>query len=387
MAPKRARAATDANQTPAERQASLLHARLRSRAEGALISSGAPNNLSGMRAPRSLRSADGGDIVKRQAHRRKKYLFVFPGTFSPPPGSTVGRLRGLDSRTPSLDVTYAGYGRLRLSGALVFPRNALLTVKRAAGKTVGVVDTFETLVAFSQWAWLGDEKENLGGVPRKMPEVLKKIVENDLVFAAAGKVSVGADAGGGDRVRKPALAVSADDDEDGEEDVVEFDSDGDVNLRSASQPTAATRVTRRKSVDYSKMFTVDADEEDDASGSGDSNDEEGATAMQANPVRVDLNLSAGRSSQLDKKESDDAVVDVDAPTPKRAKPRKRITKTIELESDESSDEDAVIPDDDGPPPSPRARSKRTAGRAKKNYSDMLDADGDDESGDDSEGNE
>lgn len=152
--------------------------RLRSRAERRLLQKAAPG-ASTSAASIALRRCDGADIVKRNANRKKKYLFVFPGAASLPPGATVGSLSGLDTRTPTLDVDVPPHGRIRLLGSLVFPKNCFTAVKVPASKKkpVNVVATFETLVVFSEWAWVGDPKKNPGGLPEPLPLVLKRPLE------------------------------------------------------------------------------------------------------------------------------------------------------------------------------------------------------------------
>jgi hypothetical protein len=159
--------------SPAEARAAACAARLRSQCEGSVVTSIAPERRppgTPGAVPRPLQRSDGADIVAKNAARRKKYLFVFPGGVSLPHGGRVGALSGLDTATPTLDVEY-GDGRLRLRGTLVFPRNAMLTLKGSTGRgrPVRVADTFETLVVFSEWAWLGAASDNPGDVGRPLP--------------------------------------------------------------------------------------------------------------------------------------------------------------------------------------------------------------------------
>lgn len=149
--------------------------RLRTRAEGHLLEKH-PSIASTTLPPPSLRRCDGVDIVKRNTSRKKKYLLVFPGAASLPPGATVGTLAGLNTRTPTLDVDVPPLGRIRLTGSLVFPKNCFTAIKTPASKKkpVQVVDTFQTLLVFSEWAWVGDEKANPAGLPEPLPMAVRR---------------------------------------------------------------------------------------------------------------------------------------------------------------------------------------------------------------------
>lgn len=163
----------------------MLTARLRGQASDALISneppsassrhvSADPDNKTATRVPRALRRCDGADIVKRNAGRKKRYLFAMPGGISIPAGARVGTLHDLDTSHPVLHVEFPE-GVLALHGVLVFPRNTMLALKGTAGgraKTVRCTDAFETIVVFAQWDWLGPLNQNPGRVPKAVPPTL-----------------------------------------------------------------------------------------------------------------------------------------------------------------------------------------------------------------------
>lgn len=173
--PPRKRAKPSTPQTAEAKLVELEASRLRSRAEHRLLlNSLSPSSVS--RIPSSLRKSDGADIVKRNSSRKKKYLILFPGAASLPPGARIGDLTGLDTRNPTLYVDFPPLGRIKMHGSLVFPKNCFTAVKgpSSAKKPVQVVDTFETLVVFSEWAWVGDERNNPGYLPEPIPGVLKR---------------------------------------------------------------------------------------------------------------------------------------------------------------------------------------------------------------------
>lgn len=269
-------------------------ARLRARAEGHLLQK-RPPRVSAAAAPPSLRRCDGLDIVKRNASRKKKYLVVFPGAASLPSGAKVGTLSGLDTRTPTLDVDVPPLGRIRMTGSLVFPKNCLTTVKVPVSKKkpLHVVDTFETLIVFSEWAWVGDQKSNPAGLPEPLPvaltrkrekgEVLWKThceekSERDKKVGVSVVVAKGKKADGAFVVDAAGDMNDLDIVEDGEDEVAEIVDEADEDDWDKWQSTFSNSVAeqmeprsnprrKRKRVSY-----VD-DEDDDMDGIDD--DEEG----------------------------------------------------------------------------------------------------------------
>lgn len=222
--------------------------------------------------PAALRRADGADIVKRNAHRRKKYLLVFPGRFKVTAGTRVGRLCGLNSRTPTLDVEFGKYGRLRFKGALAFPKNSLISI-RARKDVVGVEDVFETLVVFAEWAWIGTVDSNPGAVPEPLPSVLCRQIEEDKDFAAARIAATPGKAT--KRRRKQAVDVMdvvGMDSEEGSDEGVSFD-EADVNVGDSVTPRRSLPSRSNRSVDYSKMCQA-VNDEDDADDDDDEDDAE-----------------------------------------------------------------------------------------------------------------
>lgn len=167
MPPKQKSSLAD---TPADQRVTIEARRLRARASPSLLQSNIPHHTTPI--PLSLRKSDGADIVKRNANRKKKYLFVFPGALSlPASGGKIGSLASLDTRTPQLNIHFPN-GTLRLLGTLVFPQNALLSVKPTRS-AVQILDVFETLIVFSEWRWIGDPASNPAGLPVPLPNSIK----------------------------------------------------------------------------------------------------------------------------------------------------------------------------------------------------------------------
>lgn len=279
--PPRKRAKPSLPVTEEEERINSEATRLRSRAECHLLQKNPPGASTGL-APSGLRRCDGQDIVKRNASRKKKYLFVFPGAASLPPGATVGSLAGLDTRTPTLDIDIPPAGRIRLSGSLVFPKNCFTAVKVPASKKkpVNVVDTFETLVVFSEWSWIGDPKNNPGGLPEPLPLALKRPLDEgetlwklpttgsknpEIASGRRKSKSDGTAAGGRDN--DVSIVDDTDDVEEIEDDVVELDEhDGDSwdQLEGKFSTTIAASVEPRSNPRRKRKQINYADTENDS---------------------------------------------------------------------------------------------------------------------------
>ena len=161
--------------TPADRDTEREVQRLREMAEGVVLRKQI-TSVENSYLPSTMRHADNADIIKRNSSHKKKYLFIFPGALSLPPSAKIGSLSGLNTRTPKLIIDVPGNGRMLLNGSLVFPKNSLITVRgpTKSGKPVQIVDTCETLVVFSEWAWVGKEEWNPGQIPEKIPKDLQR---------------------------------------------------------------------------------------------------------------------------------------------------------------------------------------------------------------------
>ena len=122
-------------------------------------------------------SADGVDIVKKGAVRKGRYLISFPFLLAPIKGGTVGKISGLDTRTPTLYVDLKG-GRLKFEGALVTLANKFVSLGFQKRQVV-CEDVFEAALVFGKGVWIGTAKENPEERPLPMPE--------DLVDAAVDR--------------------------------------------------------------------------------------------------------------------------------------------------------------------------------------------------------
>lgn len=244
--------------------------------------------------PPPLRRADGADIIKRNAARKKKYLLVFPGGAKLPPGARVGELTGLDTRTPVLYVQFGGGGRLKMRGVLVFPRNGFVMVKGSVGgnRAVQVVDIFETIVMFSEWAWVGEESVNPGQLPEPLPEWVREREEG-----VAGVWKGGVGGGRGTRKKKKGeegegLVVADDEDEevvaveegsedggreDKEEGLESWDGEEERSGQEEVMPRSNPR-RKRKVVNYAKLM-----EDEEAESAREEGSDERADAEEGDP--------------------------------------------------------------------------------------------------------
>lgn len=295
MPPKKVKKPED-GQTEEELQREKEAQRLRSRAESHLLQKKPPTVESpGLsHVPRTLRKSDGADIVKRNANRKKKYLLLFPGAASLPPGAKVGELAGLDTRTPVLYVDFPPHGRIKLCGSLVFPKNSFIAVKgpSSAKKPVQVVDAFETLVVFAEWAWIGDETSNPGQVPQPLPATLRRagLDVPELWLASKGRTDLGGarvKGAGSEAVlnREEEIVLDSessadviDDSGEGKEDISGDNDDSDDWRGKASKISVAPRAAsarKRRQVNYAQMLDESSGMEDVAGDGSDADVIEG----------------------------------------------------------------------------------------------------------------
>jgi hypothetical protein len=329
---------------PEEKQAAVYVARLKKRHEGTVVTESAPKcRLQGTPGPipHALRRCDGADVVKKNAPRKKKYLFSFPGSLVLPPGGRVGTLSGLDTPTPALDVLY-GEGRLRLRGSLVFPRNAILTLKGSTGRDrpVRVTDTFETLIVFSEWVWLGLEADNPGNVAKPLPVSMRGDPTLNLWRDKAG----GSGSGSRKAARTPPAADSPESDDsvfDSEKDDDEMIDDADMGIRGAK-----LRQARRERIDPKRTkrpraskFLVDDDEVDDDDGDDEDGNDDSGPKSGTPPVTKSFEADAVQDLTGDGGDDDDD----DGPAVQRMSRPRRTSAGARLaqETNDSDDSDDV----------------------------------------------
>jgi hypothetical protein len=279
--------------------------RLRNACDGVLFTSHAlsPGLTMATEEPRILRKCNGADIIKKNAARRKKYLVAFPGGIALAPGARVGLLQGLDSSTPTLDIEYPD-GRLRMHGVLVFPRNPLLTLKCPSGKAkpVHCADTFETVIAFSRWAWIGDEVSNPGNLPVPLPSSMQGAVSRPVWNAAStsgGPKASSRSNYGSFQLDRMVPSVGADDDVSAASspvltnDEVLINDDDDSVLWNPAESSAKindsdvasplpirSNPTRGRRPDFKGMFAETSEEEDDE------NEEDGTEDVDEDAIDV-----------------------------------------------------------------------------------------------------
>jgi hypothetical protein len=294
--------------------------------------------------PQILRRCDGADIIKKNAARRKKYLFAFPGGVALAPGTRLGMLHGLDSSTPTLDIQYPE-GRLRMYGVLVFPRNPMLTLKCSAskGRPVQCADTFETIILFSRWAWIGDEVSNPGDLPQPLPVSLRGNVGHP-VWRSARKSSApmtpraADDDAGGIPPQRNVITIE-DEEKEEEEEVIsasspedlaeddKFDDDdesaqwnpiknlGRSHDRSAHDADGIAPVPvrsnpiRARRPDFKKIFAESSDDDNEEDDSAEGEDDDLHTAGDEDDIVIvdEVNESSGDQRGVHKALLMDAV--------------------------------------------------------------------------------
>lgn len=293
-----------AEQSPADAASAAYARRLRAQSDGVLVT-GTPPRAGTSRVPPALVHCDNADIMKKNTQKKRKYLFAFPGGASLEPGVKIGELKGLDSATPTLDVEYPA-GTVRFRGSLAFPRNAIMIFKGArAGTPVKVQDSFETVIVFSEWAWLGKPEDNPGEVRKEVP------VEMREVDGGVWK-KVGENAGQSSGKKRGADVEMADFDE-GMEDEVEALSSGSLgsgdeegfgaSLNVVVPPRSNPRRARRPS-----MQIVDIGSDEDDADEDDEVDDDVFVGKDENDVAFVVDTGSGPSKAVVDGDEDEVMV-------------------------------------------------------------------------------
>lgn len=134
--------------------------------------------------PPGLLAHSNADIVNKSANRlSKRFLFQFPGRLNlcGSTGAKFGDLTNLSTSNPVLYVDYPN-GRLKLCGTLVYPKNKYLAIKyrkkaKKSSQTPCLESrgTFDALVVFPEFYWIGTKEKNPDEKELPLPdELLKK---------------------------------------------------------------------------------------------------------------------------------------------------------------------------------------------------------------------
>ena len=97
-------------------------------------------------------------MTAKPTKRKGRHLVALPGGLRPAAAGVLGSVKGLDTLTPCMYIDFPE-GRLKLSGARVHP-NARYASLKVGRNDVAVEDVFDSLVAFSEWAWVGTKEDN-----------------------------------------------------------------------------------------------------------------------------------------------------------------------------------------------------------------------------------
>ena len=175
--------------------------------------------------PASLLPHSHSDIQKKsEARTNPRFLCLFPGQFRLLPSAhaaikqqdeavkrsastaavdgaptssvaaagRIGSLEALDSRNPVMYVDFPT-GRLRLAGTILYPADTTLLAlahptkagKAKKAKPLQCKGTFDHLLVFSEWSWLGRKEDNPTDQPLPMPEELKQSPEGVMLESSA----------------------------------------------------------------------------------------------------------------------------------------------------------------------------------------------------------
>lgn len=103
-----------------------------------------------------LAQANEKDIIKRGTVRKGRVLCLFGDKIRPIKGGTLGVLKDLDTKFPSLHMEFPE-GTIKFRGTIVFPKNKYLSLKLGS-KDVVCEDVFESVVLFSEVSWTPNEE-------------------------------------------------------------------------------------------------------------------------------------------------------------------------------------------------------------------------------------
>lgn len=68
------------------------------------------------------------DVSRRALARKGRHLLLLPGLMAPSRAGPLGTIAGLDSRNPTLTITFP-QGRLRFLGTIVYPKTRYLIMR------------------------------------------------------------------------------------------------------------------------------------------------------------------------------------------------------------------------------------------------------------------
>lgn len=92
------------------------------------------------------------DIIKKGTVRKGRVLCLFGDKIRPMKGGTLGVLKDLDTKCPSLHMEFPE-GTIKFHGTILFPKNKYLSLKLGS-KNIICEDVFESVVLFSEATWI-----------------------------------------------------------------------------------------------------------------------------------------------------------------------------------------------------------------------------------------
>jgi hypothetical protein len=154
------------------------------------------SSLPSIPLPPHYRSLSHCDLINKSSRSKQRFLFQLPGRFNllPPskqqavptsssspasclPSSSlgcIGELADLDTSNPILYLDFPD-GRIKMRGFLVYPANPLLAVQlprslRSSTRSLDCRGSFDHLIIFNQYWWIGNKQNNSNEDPLDWPE-------------------------------------------------------------------------------------------------------------------------------------------------------------------------------------------------------------------------
>ena len=195
------------------------------------------------------------------------------------PAGRIGSLEALDSRNPVMNVDFPT-GRLRLTGTIVYPADttyiAIAHSTRAPsgsaaskGKKVKPLQcqgTFDHLLVFSEWSWLGRKEDNPTEQPLPLPEELTQQPDGAVMKSSAPVEEVVAESEVEDDDEEEdgtRAAAQRELEKDRENDLDDYEDEKD-EAETGGKRQSSSSASRRGKRDEWDSDAEDSDAEDDS---------------------------------------------------------------------------------------------------------------------------
>eukprot|EP01137_Pigoraptor_chileana_P032471 Opistho-2@21885 len=330
-----------------------------------------------VRPPKDLHKCSGGDIVKRGAARKEKYLFAMPGMFRPTAAGPLGTLARLNTPNPAMYIDFPE-GRLVLLGTLVHPKNRLL-VFQCKSSEVQCDEAYDKLVVFSEYKWIGTAADNPTEAPLPLPDSIAKTIEGSLSQVLPDL--------------PPTQEISGDDVSEHDDDGSGADDDGGASHPASAKTTRPRRAAAVKAT-YVEKEELSVDESDSDNEENESKPKRAPAKLKRIIAKTSTPSTVARSSAVEDERVAPSQVShasqassQEGPTNNNASARKKRVATvkttakkviqIDLETDdddaEALDNALLVEEKAAPRSRPSAASKAKASAKTERAPDTFDS--------------